>query len=164
MNSCATAKKKDVGLIASPMVIDLFADEIFAPEFKQRKLSLHTFTSVEDLFLDVKSNPERKYCFAFELTEVYPGVGEVNITMYYPRDSITGVLNSHRKPLFDPNLRNPDWLEYNQTFASGAPHFMILMTDFVNMMLRGQRFKELELAFVPMKTPEFKELPPYAAE
>jgi hypothetical protein len=45
----------------------------------------------------------------------------------------------------------------------GTPHFMIAITDFLLLMLRGFRAKELELAFIPMKTPAFKQLPPFAA-
>lgn len=46
----------------------------------------------------------------------------------------------------------------------GTPHFMIVITDFIMMMMRGYKMNNIELAFVPMKTPEFKQLPPHAAE
>jgi hypothetical protein len=33
---------------------------------------------------------------------------------------------------------------------------MITMVDFLMMMMRGKRMQEIELAFIPMMTPEFK--------
>jgi len=40
---------------------------------------------------------------------------------------------------------------------------MIYVTDLIAMMLTGKRTAEIELAFFPMKTPEFNELDPLAA-
>jgi len=96
------------------------------------------------------------------MTDVKPNIEEVNITIFFPRDDLSGLINTYT-PLYDLTLRNPDWLSYNKTFLHGTPHFMIAMTDFLLMMMRGHRMKELELAFIPMMTPAFKELPPLAA-
>ena len=41
---------------------------------------------------------------------------------------------------------------------------MIHITDLLIMMISGKRTYDIELAFIPMKTPEFTELPPYAAQ
>jgi len=40
---------------------------------------------------------------------------------------------------------------------------MIYVTDLIAMMLTGRRTAEIELAFFPMKTPEFNVLDPLAA-
>lgn len=37
----------------------------------------------------------------------------------------------------------------------GTPQFMIYITDLLIMLLTGHRTNEIELAFLPMKTPEF---------
>jgi len=39
---------------------------------------------------------------------------------------------------------------------------MVYATDLLAMLLTGKRVNEIELAFIPMKTPEFKQLEPYA--
>jgi hypothetical protein len=96
------------------------------------------------------------------MTDVKPKVQEINITIFFPRDNINGIINTYT-PLYDLTNKNPDWLNYNKTFLYGTPHFMICLTDFLLMLMSGHRTKELELAFIPMKTPAFKELPPLAA-
>jgi hypothetical protein len=45
----------------------------------------------------------------------------------------------------------------------GTPHFMIHVTDILCMLLAGKKLKELEIAILPMKTPEFNTLEPMAA-
>jgi hypothetical protein len=40
---------------------------------------------------------------------------------------------------------------------------MIHVTDLIALMLTGKRTQELELAFLPMMTPEFNTLEPMAA-
>ena len=117
---------------------------------------------MDELFDEINTNKNIKYCFAFQITDVHPKVEEVNITIFFPRDDITGLINTYT-PLYDLTLRNPDWLNYNKTFLYGTPHFMLAMTDFLTLLIRGSRIKELEIAFIPMKTPEFKEYPPLAA-
>lgn len=89
------------------------------------------------------------------MSGVTPRVNEVNITVFFPRDSLGGIINTYT-PLYDLSLRNPDWGHYNRTMGTGTPHFMITMADFLIMMMRGYRMSEIELAFVPMMTPEFK--------
>jgi len=86
---------------------------------------------------------------------VTPRIHEVNITVYFARDSLSGIVNTFT-PLYDQSLKNPDWTHYNRTMSQGTPHFMIVMADFLLMMMRGHRMQEIELAFIPMKTPEFK--------
>jgi len=125
-------------------------------------MKLHVFTNVDELFHDITTNKARLYCFAAELSDVRPKNDEVNVTIYFPRDDISGIINTYT-PFYDENLRNPDWKKYNDTTLIGVPHFMIKLTDFVVMMLKGYKLNELELGFVPMKTPAFKELPPNAA-
>jgi hypothetical protein len=114
------------------------------------------------MFDDITSNKKAKYCFAFELTQVTPKVNEINITLFFPRDDLSGLINTYT-PLYDLTQKNPDWLAYNKTFLYGTPHFMICITDIILMLMRGHRMKELELAFIPMKTPAYKELSPGAA-
>lgn len=121
------------------------------------------FSSVEALLEDIDTHRHRKYCFAFAMSKVTPQIPEVNVTVFFPRDSIGGIINTYT-PLYDLSLRNPDWGHYNKTMGHGTPQFMIAMADFIVMMMRGYRMKEIEIAFVPMKTPEFKQLPPSAAE
>jgi len=41
---------------------------------------------------------------------------------------------------------------------------MVHLTDIVLWLLRGRSFFELHLMLLPMKTPEFNELPPFAAQ
>ena len=55
-------------------------------------------------------------------------------------------------------------MSWNYTFHFGAPHFMVHMTDILILMMTGHRTYDIELAFIPMKTPEFTELPPFAAQ
>jgi hypothetical protein len=97
------------------------------------------------------------------MTQVRPSVDEVNITIFFPRDDMAGLINTYT-PLYDLTQRNPDWISYKRTFLYGTPHFMICITDFILMMMRGHRMKELELAFIPMKTPAYMELTPGAAQ
>jgi len=56
-------------------------------------VTLKTFETVDELFEDIKSNATQKYCFAFELSDIYPGIDEVNITIMFPRDDLTGIIN-----------------------------------------------------------------------
>jgi hypothetical protein len=86
----------------------------------------------------------------------------VNITIFFPRDDIGGLINTYT-PIYDLTLASPDWLAYNKTMLYGTNHFMIAITDFVAMMVGGHRMKEIELAWIPMKTPAFKEFPPSSA-
>ena len=107
-------------------------------------------------------NKTKKYCFAFQLSNITPKVQEVNITIFFPRDDIGGLINTYT-PVYDQTLISPDWLSYNKTMLYGTNHFMIAITDFLAMMIGGHRMKEIELAWIPMKTATFKEFPPSSA-
>ena len=63
-------------------------------------IKVHFFDHVDRLFEDITTNNTRKYCFAFELSDVHPNVEEVNVTILFPRDDIGGIINSE-KPLYD---------------------------------------------------------------
>jgi len=67
---------------------------------EKQSAKVHFFESVDELFTDITTNNTRKYCFAFELSDVHPGVEEVNVTILFPRDDIGGIINSE-KPLYD---------------------------------------------------------------
>lgn len=54
------------------------------------------------------------------MTDIRPNIDEVNITIYFPRDDLTGLINTYT-PLYDLTLKNPDWLTYNKTFLYGTP-------------------------------------------
>ena len=76
-----------------------------------------------------------------------PNSEAVDVTFFEPYD-----FEWHSSPLVQSK---PDWASYNKTMESGLPHLMLRAANFVLMVLKGQKFKELELAFVPMKTPEY---------
>ena len=101
-------------------------------------MHLHIFEDTEELFYDISKNTSRLYCFAFEMTDVRPGIGEINVTLYFPRDDIGGLINTYT-PLYDLTMGKPDWLSYNTTFLYGTPHFMIYLTDGLLMLLKGLR-------------------------
>lgn len=52
------------------------------------------------MFEDIATDKKAKYCFAFEMTQVNPQVDEVNITLFFPRDDISGLINTYT-PLYD---------------------------------------------------------------
>lgn len=50
-------------------------------------LRVHSFLSAEDFYHEVKTNVSNEFCFGFELSDVKPGVEEINITYMFPRDA-----------------------------------------------------------------------------
>ena len=48
---------------------------------------MHSFTSVKDFYHEVKTNVSNDFCFGFEISDVKPGVDEINITYMFPRDA-----------------------------------------------------------------------------
>jgi hypothetical protein len=58
----------------------------------------------------------------------------------------------------------PNWRTYNMTMIYGTPHFMIHVVEILIKLLTGKRLMELEIAFLPMKTPQFNTLEPMAAQ
>jgi hypothetical protein len=123
---------------------------------------LHIFETSDELYFDIATNKSRLYCFAYELTDIRPGIEEVNITMYFPRDNIGGIINTYT-PLYDLTMGKPDWLSWNTTFLYGTSHFLIYVTDALLMLMNGKRTQEIELAFIPMKTSEYLERTPLGA-
>ena len=83
-----------------------------------------------------------------------PGVKEINITYMFPRDNSIDSSNTY-EPLYDLTASIPNWRAWNTTFLYGTPQFMIYVTDLLLMLLSGHRMDDIELAFLPMKTPEF---------
>ena len=90
-----------------------------------------------------------EYCFGFELTEVIPGVKEINITYMFPQDAS---LNTY-EPLYELSQALPNWRVWNTTIIYGTPHFMTHVVDILLRLLTGKKIMEIELAFLPMKTP-----------
>ena len=97
-----------------------FKENSVSLNFKQflveHKLNIHIFDQIDDLMFDINSDNKRLYCFAFQLSDINPKVNEVNITIYFPRDNIGGLINTYT-PLYDLSLKNPDWLHYNNTMS-----------------------------------------------
>jgi hypothetical protein len=76
-------------------------------------------------------------------------VKEVNITYMFPQDAS---LNTY-EPLFELSRIVPDWRAWNTTFIYGTSQLMIYLTDVLAMLMTGRRTAEIQLAFLPMKTP-----------
>lgn len=60
----------------------------------KHKLSLHIFNKVDDMLDDINNDRSRKYCFGFELTDIRPTSPEINVTVFFPRDSMSGLINT----------------------------------------------------------------------
>lgn len=43
---------------------------------------------------DINNDRSRFYCFGFELTDIRPNTPEVNVTVFFPRDSVSGLINT----------------------------------------------------------------------
>ena len=87
---------------------------------------------------------------------------DINITYMFPRDTSIDASNTYQ-PLYDLTASIPNWRAWNTTFLYGTPQFMIYITDMLVMLLSGHRFDDVEFAFIPMKTPEFTQMEPFAA-
>lgn len=57
------------------------------------------------------------------------------------------------EPLYELTNSIPNWSAWNATFLYGTPQLMIYLTDLLTMILTGgKRNREIQLAFIPMKT------------
>jgi len=65
--------------------------------FKAKGLHLKTFNTTEAFYEQVKTNISQDYCFGFELSDIRPGVKEINVTYMFPMDVAANTL----QPLFD---------------------------------------------------------------
>jgi hypothetical protein len=151
VGGCRFGSRRDIGIITPQEMVNGYEDVIRDELQKWQKLDVHLFHSQEDLFEDIATNKSHRYCFAFELSKVTPSVKEVNVTIYFPRDDLSGLINTYT-PLYDLTLKNPDWFAWNKTFLYGTPHFMMHVTDLLLFAMRGRRTKLIELAFIPMKS------------
>lgn len=75
------------------------------------------FDSIEDFHDAVTKNATQDFCFGFELTDVRPGIDEINITYMFPRD----VASDTYEPLYDLTARTPNMRAWNSTFLYGTP-------------------------------------------
>ncbi len=112
-------------------------------------MNLTAFNSTEDFFKAIKGDPDNNFCFGFEMSNIYPGVKEVNFTLLMPRDVASNTMD----PLYDLTQSSPSWRSWNTTFVHGTPQLMVYLTDFLVLLLKGTRIYDIELAFTPMKTP-----------
>jgi hypothetical protein len=65
----------------------------------------------------VKTNSSHDFCFGFELSDVYPGIDEINVTYMFPRD----VASDTYEPLYDITTQVPNMRSWNTTFIYGTP-------------------------------------------
>ena len=110
----------------------------------------------------MRTNVSQEYCFGFELSDVFPGVKEINITYMFPQDT-TLYTGSTYEPVYDPTAGIPNWAAWNSTFMYGTPQFMVYVSDLLLLLLGGHKMEDIELAFLPMKTPEFTQMEPLAS-
>ena len=68
-------------------------------------LKVKSFLTIEDFYHEVKTNATHEFCFGFEISDVLPGVSEVNVTYMFPRDAS---LDTHQ-PLYDLTTSSPNW-------------------------------------------------------
>ena len=113
-------------------------------------IQLYAFDTIDEFYDVVRNNTKKDWCFGFAVSEVNSKSKEVNVTYMFPRD----VSPDTHKPLYDLSTINPDWRAWNTTFWFGTPQFMIYVTDLILMLMTGRPTAEIELAFLPMKTPE----------
>jgi hypothetical protein len=79
------------------------------------------------------------FCFGFEVSNIYPGVEEINITYMLPRDAASNTY----EPLYDMTTGMYNTFYWNTTFTYGTPQFMLFVTDMVVTMLTGKRVGEI---------------------
>ena len=97
------------------------------------------YNSTELFFADLKNNISLAFCFGFEISNVYPGVPEINITYMMPRDTASNTF----EPLFDVTTGMPNMFHWNNTFTYGTPQFMLFVTDTLLMLLTGHRTHDI---------------------
>jgi hypothetical protein len=83
---------------------------------------------------EIKRVGWNNYCFGFELSEIMPGVKEVNITYMFPQDAS---LNTY-EPLYEFTQALPNWRLYNMTMIYGTPHFMTHVVEIILRLLSGK--------------------------
>ena len=99
VGGCRFGSRRDIGIITPQEMVNGYEDVIRDELQKWQKLDVHLFHSQEDLFEDIATNKSHRYCFAFELSKVTPSVKEVNVTIYFPRDDLSGLINTYT-PLY----------------------------------------------------------------
>ena len=75
------------------------------------------FETLEEFNHEVRTNGSHEFCFGFEISDVRPGIGEINVTYMFPRD----VASDTYEPLYDLTSRVPNIRAWNTTFVYGAP-------------------------------------------
>jgi len=121
---------------------------------------MHGFETVEAFEYDLKKDATKDYCMGLHVTNVLPGIKEVNVTYMFPKDMASDTY----QPLYDINARVPNFRSWNYTMMWGTPHLMLHSTDFILSLMTGKPTKDIQLAFIPMKTPEFKQLEPFVEQ
>ena len=124
MGSCKFGRRKDIGIIAPKNFTQGYESVLKAELSKWQRMDVYLFNTADELFEDIATNKSHLYCFVFEVSMITPKAPEVNVTIYFPRDDMAGLINTYT-PLYDLTLKNPDWLSWNKTFLLGTPHFML---------------------------------------
>lgn len=76
----------------------------------------------------------------------------------FPRDVVFDTYS----PFFDESIKAPNLKAWNVTMVSGMPELMIYMTNILGFFFKGNRFYDIQLGFIPMKTPDFPALDMFA--
>jgi hypothetical protein len=74
---------------------------------------------MEEMLYQVETNNTHELCFGLEITDIYPEIDEVNITMMFPIDVSHNTFN----PLVDTTTSAPNHFAWNATFVYGIPQF-----------------------------------------
>jgi hypothetical protein len=92
---CKKLRRVDIGVVAPKS----FREPLVAllTHSMNNNYKFHGYETAEELQQDVMSNLTREYCFGFELSDVRPGIEEVNLTMMFPRD----VVPDTHQPVYD---------------------------------------------------------------
>lgn len=112
---------------------------------------MHGFETVPDFEEDIKKDATKDYCMGLHITNVIPGIKEVNVTYMFPKD----MASDTHQPLYDLGARIPNFRSWNYTMMWGTPQLMLHSTDFILTLLKGKPVKDIHLAMIPMKTPQF---------
>ena len=46
-----------------------------------------SYNTIDDFYHEVKTNVSNEFCFGFEISDVKPGIDEINVTYMFPRDA-----------------------------------------------------------------------------
>lgn len=73
---CALAGRHDIGIVMPPHLVKAFKPLIESnlASHVNENLHLWMFDTQEDLFYNVRTNVSREYCFAFEFSDIRPGI------------------------------------------------------------------------------------------